>query len=516
MPRTVEASDGSSADGCPSTEGVNVSRRRLFAGLALGTFMAALDQTVVATALPRVTAELGGLTSYTWLAIAYLLTATAFTPLYGRLSDHFGRRVPYLSALAIFVIGSAAATGARTMGQLIGARGCQGLGAAGLLTLAVAVIGDELSPRDRARYQGLFGGIFALASLLGPPVGGLLTDAAGWRWVFAINVPLGVLTGVVVWRALPDVRAVSARVDYWGALLLIGGVSCVLLGVVWGGVEQPWGSPTILLLLGGGSALLVIFIVYELRVAAPVLPVRLFKDRTFAVSCAAGFCVGACMFVAIYFVPLFRQVAQHAGAAQAGRSLLSLTVGLVVGAALSGRIISRTGRLRPFPVAGTALMTAGFVMLHGVTAATSAGVLAVELGVLGLGIGLVMQVLVLAVQNSVPRETLGAATSAAGFFRSMGGTLGTSALGALLINRLLAQVPAASSLTLRPGPGATATLPEAAIVPFVAAMRDVFLAGAMLAGFAFVLTLALPAHRLADPEEMASSAHQAPGPKARH
>ncbi|MDQ1702353.1 MAG: hypothetical protein QOF57_1605, partial [Frankiaceae bacterium] len=204
----------SSAVAAPPGRRADTSRRRrLFTGLALGTFVAALDQTVVATALPRITGELGGLSSYTWLATAYLLTATAFTPLYGRLSDHVGRRAPYLVALGVFVAGSVAATAAHTMGELIGARAVQGLGAAGLLTLAVAVIGDELAPRERARYQGLFGGIFALASVVGPPLGGVLTDTAGWRWVFALNVPLGVVTALVVAPVLPRVRAVDARVD---------------------------------------------------------------------------------------------------------------------------------------------------------------------------------------------------------------------------------------------------------------------------------------------------------------
>ncbi|MDQ1727843.1 MAG: hypothetical protein QOK14_1888 [Frankiaceae bacterium] len=486
----------SSAVAAPPGRRADTSRRRrLFTGLALGTFVAALDQTVVATALPRITGELGGLSSYTWLATAYLLTATAFTPLYGRLSDHVGRRAPYLVALGVFVAGSVAATAARTMGELIGARAVQGLGAAGLLTLAVAVIGDELAPRERARYQGLFGGIFALASVVGPPLGGVLTDTAGWRWVFALNIPLGVVTALVVAPVLPRVRAVHARVDYLGAALLVGGISSLLLGAVWGGVERPWGSATILGLLAAGAVLLLAFVVRERRFATPILPVRLFQDRSFAIACTAGFFVGACLFGAIYFVPLFLQVAQHRSASAAGRSLLILTLALVVGAGLSGRLISRTGRLRPFPIAGTAVLTVGFALLRGADATTGGLAIGLDLALIGLGVGLVMQVLVLAVQNTAPRESLGAATSAAGFYRSIGGTVGTAALGALLANRMGSF---GAATTAGGAPGAVRLLDGTGLEAFVAGMRAVFLVATVLAAIAFALCLALPRVPLRD------------------
>ncbi|MCU1677477.1 MAG: drug resistance transporter, EmrB/QacA subfamily [Frankiales bacterium] len=488
-------------------------RARLFTGLGVATFVAALDQTVVATALPRIVGELGGLTSYTWLAAAYLLTATAFTPLYGRLSDHFGRRAPYLTALALFTAGSLAATAAQTMGQLIAARAVQGLGAGGVLTLAVAVIGDELEPRQRARYQGWFGGLFALASLVGPPIGGVLTDGAGWRWVFAVNVPLSVVAAVLLWRLLPRSRAVEAPVDYRGAALLVASVSCLLLAVTWGGVEKPWGSATVLALITAGAGLLIAFVAAQHRTAAPIMPVRLFRDRTFALSCAAGFCVGAGMFGAIFFVPLFLQVARHASASAAGRSLVVLTLALVVAAGLSGRIVSRTGRLRAFPIAGTALVTSGFWLLSGVSAGTSGRTITASLLLIGFGIGLVMQVLVIAVQHAAPRAEFGAATSAAGFFRSIGGTIGVAILGAVLSNRLGTMSEAAATVHR---PGASLTVPATAIDGFVSAMGDAFLVATIISAIGFVLTLFLPPIRLAARTGTVPSDHSVTPPGSRH
>ncbi len=486
-------------------------RRRLFTGLALGSFLAALDQTVVATALPRIVGDLGGLSSYTWLATAYLLTATALTPLYGRLSDHYGRRTPYLIALAVFVVGSLAAAAAQTIGELVAARAVQGAGAAGLLTLALAVVGDELAPRERARYQGLFGGIFALASLVGPPLGGALTDTVGWRWIFALNVPLGCTAAVLLVPVLSRTRRLEARVDYAGAALLIGGVSALLLGIVWGGVERPWGSATILGLLVAGVLLVAAFVAHEPRVPAPILPLRLLRERTFAVACSAGFCVGACLFGAIFFVPLFLQVAEHRSASAAGRSLVILTLALVLGAAISGRVISRTGKLRIFPLTGTALLTAGFFLLRqAATPPSPPSALTIPLAVIGLGIGLVMQVLVLAVQATAPLDSLGAATSAAGFFRSIGGTIGTAALGALLANRVGAVIQVAAA----PGSRRSDVLAGQSVDAFAAAMRTVFLGAGGAAGLAFVLCLFLPAVDVRGPDT-ARSGHSQPlgGPR---
>jgi EmrB/QacA subfamily drug resistance transporter len=498
--------------------------RRLFSGLAVGTFVAALDQTVVAAALPTVTRDLGGFSSYTWIATAYLVTATTLTPLFGRLSDAFGRRRPYLAAIGLFVAGSVLAAISRSMGELIASRAVQGAGAAGLLTLAVITVGDELAPRQRARYQGLFGMLFALASLVGPPLGGLLTQLSSWRWIFAVNVPLGVVAAALVWRTLPDVRGAARRVDLVGATLLVGGAGAVLVALVRGGTEVAWGAPSTLAPLAAGIAALGGFVGWERRVGDPLLPLRLFGGRAFAASCAVGATVGASLFATIFYLPLYVEVEKHSGAEMAGRLLLPLTIALVVGSGLSGRAASRTGRYRPFVLAGTALTTVGLALLRSIGPGTSLTEVAVDAAVVGLGIGLSMQMLVVAVQAGVRRADLGSATSAAGFFRSIGGTVGTVVVGAVLANRLAYWVGVSApgtQVSLRHAPGQAAALPDVAIGPFAAAWREAFTVLAVVAAVGVACAMLLPRGRLpGDPtspadEELVPSGHQDAPPTSR-
>jgi EmrB/QacA subfamily drug resistance transporter len=500
-------------------------RRRLFSGLALGTFVAALDQTVVAAALPTIARDLGGFSSYTWIATAYLVTATTLTPLFGRLSDAFGRRRPYLAAIGLFVAGSGLATASSSMGALIASRAVQGIGAAGLLTLAVITLGDELAPRQRARYQALFGMLFALASLVGPPLGGVLTQFANWRWIFALNVPLGCVAAALVWRTLPDARAETPRVDMIGAALLIGGAGAVLVALVRGGAEVPWGAAQTVVPLAFGVAALTSFVAWERRVREPLLPLRLFRLRAFAVSCAVGATVGASLFATIFFLPLYVEIEKQRGAETAGRLLLPLTVALVVGSAISGRVASRTGHYRAFVIAGTAITTVGFLQLRSVWRGSTLNEVALDAAVIGLGIGLSMQMLVVAVQGSVRRPDLGSATSAAGFFRSIGGTLGTVVVGAVLTNRLLHWVGVlapGTEVSLRHAPGQAAALPYVALGPFVAAWHDAFTLLAIVAAAGFALALLLPAGRLLEDGdaggpsgEILPSGHQGAGSVSR-
>jgi EmrB/QacA subfamily drug resistance transporter len=475
----------------------------VFSGLMLGMLLAALDQTIVATALPTIVGDLGGLDHLSWVVTAYLLTSTASTPLYGKVSDLVGRKVVFQAAITIFLAGSALSGLSQTMGQLIAFRAVQGLGAGGLMAMAMAIIGDIVSPRERGRYQGYTGAVFAFSSVAGPLAGGFFVDHLSWRWVFYVNLPIGVAALVVtsVVLRLP-VRRLQHKVDYLGSALLVGAVTCLLLVSVWGGSEYAWGSPTIAGLTAAGVLLVGGFVIQERRAAEPVLPLRLFRNPIFSVTSAAAVVVGASMFGAIVYMPLYLQVVNGASPTTSGLQLTPLMVGVIIGSVGSGRIISRRGRYKAFPVAGTAIMTAGLFLLSRLDAHTSRPAQVAAMAVVGLGVGLVMQVLVLAVQNSVAHRDLGTATSASSFFRSMGGAFGVAVYGSILnsglAERLANLAPAGVAVdpaAVQGGPDALRSLPPAAhaavVEAFARSLHSVFLAAVpiALAGFVIVLFL---------------------------
>ena len=411
--------------------------KAVFAGLMLAMLLASLDQTIVATALPTIVGDLGGLEHISWVTTAYLLASTASTPLYGKLGDLYGRKQVFQVAIVIFLVGSALCGMSQSMLELILFRALQGLGGGGLIVGAQAIIGDVVSPRERVRYQGLFGAVFGVTSVAGPLLGGFFVEQLSWRWIFYVNLPIGAVALVVIATVLPaSALRARHRIDWLGTALMASGVSCLILFLSLGGTTQPWGSPQSVALGLAGVVLTVLFVLAERRAEEPILPLRLFSNRVFAVSSAIGFIVGFALFGSVTFLPLFLQVVNGASATSSGLQLVPMMLGVLVTSIGSGQIISRTGRYRPFPIAGTAVMAAGFVLLAQMDASTGALQRSISMLVLGLGLGMVMQVLVLAVQNAVEYKDLGTATSGATFFRSIGGSFGVAIFGAIFSNRL--------------------------------------------------------------------------------
>ena len=475
----------------------------VFTGLMLAMVLASLDQTIVSTALPTIVGELGGLDSLSWVVTAYLLTSTVSTPLYGKLGDLFGRKIVFQVAIVIFLVGSVLCGLAQSIGELIAFRALQGLGGGGLMVGAQTIIADLVPPRDRGKYQGYFGAVFGVTSIAGPLIGGFFTDNLSWRWVFYVNLPFGLLSLAVCAVALsvPAVQ-VKPRIDYMGFVLLSTAATCVVLVTTWGGDQYAWTSPVVLAVGAGAVVAVGLFVVVERRAAEPVIPLTLFANRAFVVAASVGFLVGFAMFGAITYLPQYQQIVQGASATASGLQLLPLMAGLLTASIGSGQIISRTGRYRPFPIVGMALVAVGLALLALLDTDTSAFVAGVYQFVLGAGLGLVMQVLVLAVQSSVDLRDLGAATSAASFFRSIGGSVGVSVSAAIFnsaLNRNLAELlppGTGSSAALHGSPAEIAALPpavnDAYREAFVLSLQTVFQVAVLFAVAGFVITFALP------------------------
>ncbi|MGH9170526.1 MAG: MDR family MFS transporter [Acidimicrobiales bacterium] len=426
------------AEGVPIPD---LSHRRvliIMSALMLGMLLAALDQTIVSTALPTIVADLGGASHLSWVVVAYLLAATVSTPLWGKLGDQYGRKFFFQTSIVIFLAGSICSGFSHSMLELIAFRSIQGIGGGGLMVGTQAIVGDIVSPRDRGRYQGLFGAVFGVASIAGPLLGGVFVEQLSWRWIFYINVPIGIVALAVIASQVPGhLRRVPHVIDYLGASILILAAGALVLFTSLGGTTYPWGSPTIVGLGVAGGIFVVVFALVERRATEPVLPLHLFKNRTFWVTSVVGFIVGFAMFGSITYLPAFFQIVHGESPTISGLQLLPLMAGMLVVSIASGQIISHTGRYRAFPIAGTALITIGLLLMSKMGVTTSGRTEALYMLVLGLGLGAVMQVLVLIVQNAVPYGELGVATSGATFFRSIGGSFGAAIFGAIFSNVLV-------------------------------------------------------------------------------
>jgi EmrB/QacA subfamily drug resistance transporter len=482
----------------PSHSGARQQRVSLiFAALLLVLLLASLDQTIVSTALPTIVGDLGGINHLSWVVTAYLLASTIVTPLYGKLGDLYGRKLVLQAAIVLFLIGSALCGISQNMTELIAFRALQGLGGGGLMVTTVATVGDLVAPRDRGRYQGYFGGVFGVSTVIGPLIGGFFVDHLSWRWIFYINLPIGLVAlGVIAVAFQARGDRLRHKIDYLGAALLAGGLSAVVLFTSLGGTTYDWGSTPMIVLAVLGVVLLVLFVFAEMRAAEPILPLTLFKNRTFALTSAIGFIIGVALFGSITYLPLYLQIVRGHTPTASGLLLTPLMAGVLITSIGSGAIISKSGRYKAFPIAGTAVAALALLLLSRLAVTTPIWVTALYMLVLGLGLGMVMQVLVLAAQNAVPYELLGVATSGSTLFRQIGGSIGVSIFGAIFANRLATELadrlPAGAHVPSVANPAVVRRLPEAIKGPFLeaftAAIQPIFLAAAGFAIAAFLLT----------------------------
>jgi EmrB/QacA subfamily drug resistance transporter len=499
-PSAIPASPA--AEPAPGDVAVNPQRRNfIFVAVLLGMLMAALDQTIVATALPTIVADLGGAGHQSWVVTSYLLASTIMTALAGKLGDLFGRKRVFQAAVVFFVVGSVLCGLAQSMAMLVGARALQGIGGGGLMVTATALIGEVIPLRDRGRYQGAMGAVFGVTTVIGPLLGGYFTDHLTWRWAFWINVPVSIVVFFVAAAAIP---ALSGRtkpvIDYIGILFVGLAATGLTLATSWGGTTYPWGSATILGLFAGSAVALGIFVWVESRVAEPILPTRLFGNPVFTVCCVLSFVVGFAMLGALTFLPTYMQFVDGVSATTSGLRTLPMVLGMLTTSMGSGVLVGRTGRYKIFPVAGTAVMAVAFFLMSRMDPSTSALVQSLFLVVLGAGIGMCMQTLVLIVQNTSSFDDLGVATSGVTFFRTIGSSFGAAIFGSLFTNFLHSRIGPALAASHAPAaaaasPEALHRLPHTMAAPIVAAYADsltqVFLCAVPVALVGFVLALFL-------------------------
>jgi EmrB/QacA subfamily drug resistance transporter len=409
----------------------------VYVALMATLFFAALDQTIVVTALPRIVADIGGLTSYSWIVTAYMLALTVAVPVYGKLVDVHGPRVPFLVAIGLFLAGSALCGLAETMPQLVAFRAVQGIGAGGIFPIALSTVGGLVPPRERGRYQGLIGATFAGAAIGGPPLGGVIVDNASWRWIFYVNLPLGLLALAAIVLALPrEARRRKRSVDWLGAAVLGAGTASLLLALVWGGHEYVWTSAEVVGAFAGAVVLFAAFALVERHVRETILPFEILRGRTAAVGTLSLWLIGMTMLGTVVYVPLFVQGVLGKSATSAGVIVVPFMLSAVVASVLSGQWVSRTGRYKAVAVSGLAVLAAGLLLIWRMDESTGGGEVARNAVIAGVGVGLAMQVLIVAVQNAVPLETMGSATALVHFSRSIGGTLGVTLMGVIVARDL--------------------------------------------------------------------------------
>ncbi|MEE1756696.1 MDR family MFS transporter [Streptomyces sp. SP18CS02] len=474
------------------------SVRVVLLALMIAMLLAMLDNMIIGTAMPTIVGELGGLEHLSWVVTAYTLATAASTPIWGKLGDLYGRKATFLTSIVIFLAGSALSGMAQDMGQLIGFRAVQGLGAGGLMVGVMAIIGDLIPPRERGRYQGMMAGVMALAMIGGPLVGGTITDHWGWRWSFYINLPLGAVALAMVTAVLHlprKERTSRTRIDYLGAALLTVGITSIVLVTTWGGTEYAWGSAVILELSALGLAALAGFLFVETRAAEPIIPLHIFRSRNFTLMSVIGFLTGFVMFGAVLFLPLFQQSVQGASATNSGLLLLPMLMSMMVVSLIAGRVTTNSGKYKIFPIAGGALMTAGLLLLAQMDTGTSRVTSGVYMAVLGAGMGFLMQITMLVAQNSVEMKDMGVASSATTLFRTLGSSFGVAIMGALFTSRVQ------DEMASRGGSAATqhsAQLDAASLAKLPAPVREAyefavasgthaaFLVGGCVAVFGFV------------------------------
>ncbi|MEU8707344.1 MDR family MFS transporter [Streptomyces sp. NPDC048565] len=504
------------------------SVRVVILALMIAMLLAMLDNMIVGTAMPTIVGDLGGMEHLSWVVTAYTLATAVSTPIWGKLGDMYGRKGIFLTSIVIFLIGSVLSGMAQDMGQLIGFRAVQGLGAGGLMVGVMAIIGDLVPPRERGKYQGMMAGVMAVAMIGGPLVGGTITDHLGWRWSFYINLPLGAVALAMVTAVLhlPRKERRKAKVDYLGTALLTVGITSIVLVTTWGGTEYAWGSAVIMELIALGVASLAGFFFVERKAAEPILPFHIFRNLNFTLMSLVGFMAGFVMFGAVLFLPLFQQSVQGASATNSGLLLLPMLLSMMVVSLVAGRITTSTGRYKIFPILGSALMVVGLFLLSTMDTGTTRFTSGVYMAVLGAGMGFLMQITMLVAQNSVELKDMGVASSSTTLFRTLGSSFGVAIMGALFTGRVQ------DEMTARGGGGATAKsaqLDAASLAKLPDAMREAyeyavasgthiaFLVGGSVAVFALVAALfvkEVPLRGSAKPEPAPDDAGTAPTPTA--